>query len=202
MIKVLKQWGLEPKILDTIRRLYANTSAQVRKGKLLTEEFRTTGGVIQGCPLSPHLFNLYLEWVMRVALGNYEGGIEIGGIKISNLRYADDIVLVAESKEELQRVVRLLEEQCIKYGLVINKDKTKSMKIGRQREVLDIQLTEGEVEQVSEFKYLGVYFTEDGKMERAIQDRISTGQKAFGRQGRIWKYRNISRKLKVRLEPK
>ena len=50
MIEVLKQWGLEPKILEMIERLYANTTAQVRKGKLLTKEFRTTGGVIQGCP--------------------------------------------------------------------------------------------------------------------------------------------------------
>ena len=160
---------------------------------------RTTDGVIQGCPLSPHLFNLYLEWVIRMALANYEGGIDIGGTKISSMRYADDIVLVAESKEELQRMVELVEEQCNRYELVINRDKTKSMKIGRQREVLNIQLLEGEVEQVREFKYLGVYFTEDGKMERAVQDRISAGQKAFGRLGRIWKDRNISRKLKIRL---
>ena len=199
MIEVLKQWGLEQKILETIRRLYENTSAQVRKGNLLTEEFKTSGGVIQGCPLSPHLFNLYLEWVIRLALEDYEGGIEIGGVKISNMRYADDIVLVAETREELQRMVELVEEQCSRYELVINRDKTKCMKIGREREALNIQLAGGEVEQVNEFKYLGVYFTEDGKMERTVQDRISMGQKAFGRLGRVWKDRNISRKLKIRL---
>ncbi|XP_068240218.1 craniofacial development protein 2-like [Palaemon carinicauda] len=110
MIRILKEWGLEPKILETIRRLYERKSIRVRKGKCSIEEFITTGGVILGCPLSPHLFNLYLEWVMRMALGDYEGGIDIGGTKISNMRYAFDMVLLAETKEELQRVLRMMEE--------------------------------------------------------------------------------------------
>ena len=85
----------------------------------------------------------------------------------------------------------------IKY--VINSLKTKSMKIGRQNEVLNIQTSERPIEQVEEFKYLGVTFTSQGETTKAIQERITLGQRAYGRLKRVWNDRHISQELKIRL---
>ena len=149
--------------------------------------------------MSPHLFNLFLEWIVARALRDYQGGVEIGGIKITNLRYADDIVFLSESREDLQWMMDRLEEQCARYQMVINVDKTKSMKIGRQEEQLHISLRGGVIEQVDEFKYLGVYFSSKGGTERSIRERIAMGHRAFGRLKNVWKDRNISTTLKIRL---
>ena len=81
----------------------------------------------------------------------------------------------------------------------INSLKAKSMKIGRQNEVLNIQTSEGPIEQVEEFKYLGVTFTSQEETTKAIQERITLGQRAFGRLKRVWNDRHISQKLKIRL---
>ena len=199
MLKSLEKWNIDPDIIEAINNIYSNTTARVKKGPITTDNFTTTGGVIQGCPLSPHLFNLFLEWVLRTALEENEGGIILGGIRITNLRYADDIVILAETKEDLQRMLGRLEDQCQRYGLVINREKTKSMKIGRHEEDLNIRLSGGEVEQVKDFKYLGVYFTSKGGTEKAVKERIAMGQRAFGRLKKIWQDRNITTKLKIKL---
>ena len=114
MIEVMNFLGFEENLKRTIKKLYENTTAKIRKDSIISENFETASGVIQGCPLSPHLFNIYLEWIMEMALADQEGGIAVNGTKITNLRYADDIVLLAESKEELQNMTTKIEEQCIR----------------------------------------------------------------------------------------
>src|SRR6218665_3541746 len=83
------------------------------KGKVagtMSTEFRVRRGVRQGCVLSPTLFNIVAEMVMRETLEGYEGGVQIGGRRITNLRYADDIILKANTVEELQTLTRRLNE--------------------------------------------------------------------------------------------
>src|SRR6218665_664115 len=77
--------------------------------------------------LSPTLFNIVAEMVMRETLEGYEGGVQIGGRRITNLRYADDIILIANTAEELQTLTRRLNEADRKVGLEINKSKTQVM---------------------------------------------------------------------------
>ncbi len=136
MVRVLEQWGLETDITNTVSRLYGNTTSRVKKGNITTNNFPTTGGVIKGYPLSPHIFNLYLEWVVRTALDEMQEGIKIGGLTINNMKYADDIEIMGESRQELQRMVDVLGEQYSRYKLNINAEKKKFMKIGIQRENL------------------------------------------------------------------
>ena len=152
MIRVMRGCGFQEELLNTLEELYRNTTARVRKADIVTENFETTRGVIQGCPLSPHLFNLYLERVMLEALEGEEAGVEIVGIRINYLRYADDIVVIAETVEDLQRMVGRIEEQCRRYRLIINRNKTKSLKIGREITNMYICFNTGEVEQDNSFK--------------------------------------------------
>ena len=98
--KILKEMGIPENLTCLLRNLYAGQEALVRTGHGTTDWFQIGKGVRQGCILSPCLFNLYAEYIMRNAgLEEAQAGIKIAGRNINNLRYADDTILVEESKE-------------------------------------------------------------------------------------------------------
>ena len=89
-----------------LRNLYAGQEATVRTGHETTDCFQIGKGVCQGCILSPCLFNLHAEYIMRNArLDEAQAGIKIAGTNIKNLRHADDTTLMAESEEELKNLL-------------------------------------------------------------------------------------------------
>ena len=99
--KILKEMGIPDHLTCLLRNLYAGQEATVRTGHGTTDWFQTGKGVRQDCILSPGLFNLYAEYIMRNAgLDEEQTGIKIAGRNINNLRYADDTTLMAESEEE------------------------------------------------------------------------------------------------------
>ena len=94
--------GIPDHLICLLRNLYAGQEATVRIGHGTTDWFQIGKGVRQGCILSPSLFNLYAEYIMRNAgLEETQAGIKIAGRNINNLRHADDTTLIAESEEEL-----------------------------------------------------------------------------------------------------
>ena len=101
-----------------LRNLYAGQEATVRTGHGTTDWFQRGKGVRQGCILSPCLFNLYAEYIMRNAgLEEAQAGIKIGRRNINNLRYSDDTTLMAESEEELKGLLMKVKEESEKVGL-------------------------------------------------------------------------------------
>ena len=101
--KILKEMGLPDHLTFLLRNLYAGQEATVRTGHGTTDWFQIGKGVCQGCIFSTCLFNLYAEYIMRNAgLEKAQDGIKIAGRNINNLRYADDITLMAKSEEELK----------------------------------------------------------------------------------------------------
>ena len=138
---------------------------QVRKQQVELDMEQQTGfqigkGVCQGCILSPCLFNLYAEDIMRNAgLEEAQAGISTARRNISILRYADDTILTAESEEELKSLLMKVKEESEKDGLKLNIQKTKTMATG----LISSWLTDGEtVETVADFIFLGSKITEDG----------------------------------------
>ena len=104
--KILKEMGIPDHLTCLLRNLYASQEATVRTGHGRTDWFQIGKGVHQGCILSPCLFNFYAEYIMRNSgLEEAKAGIKIAGRKINNLRYVDDILLIAESKEELKNLL-------------------------------------------------------------------------------------------------
>ena len=102
MWKILKEMGIPGHLICLLRNLYAGQEATVRTRHGTTDWLQIEKGVRQGYILSPCLFNLYAEYIMRNAgLDEAQAGIKIAGININNLRYADDTTLMAESKEPL-----------------------------------------------------------------------------------------------------
>ena len=105
MWKILKEMGIPDHLTCLLRNLYAGQEATVRTGHGTTAWFQIGNGVRQGCILSPCLFNLYAEYIMRNSVEEAQAGIKIPGRNINNLRYADDTTLMAESEEELKSLV-------------------------------------------------------------------------------------------------
>ena len=115
--KILKEMGILDHLTCLLRNLYADQEATVRNGHGTTHWFQLGKGVHQGCILSPCLFNLYAEYIMRNnGLEKAQAGIRIGGRNINNLRYADDTTLMAESEEELQSLLMKVKVESEKVG--------------------------------------------------------------------------------------
>ena len=114
-----------------LRNLCAGHEARVRTGHGTTDWFQIRKGVSQGCILSPYLFNYYAEYIIRKAgLEEAQSGIKIARRNINNLRYADDTTIMAESKEELKRLLMKVKEESEKVDLKLNIQKTKIMASG------------------------------------------------------------------------
>ena len=103
--KILQEMGIPDHLTCLLQNLYAGQEATVRTGHGTTDWFQIDQGVHQGCILSPCLFNLYAEYIMRNAVDEAQAGIKIARRNISNLRYADDITHMAESEVELKSLL-------------------------------------------------------------------------------------------------
>ena len=129
--EILKEMGIPDRLTCLLRNLYAGQEATARTGHGTTDWFQIGKGVHQGCILSPCLFNFYSEYIMRNAgLEETQAGIKIARRNISNLRYEDDITLMAESEEELKSIFIKVKEESEKVGLILNIQKTKIMASG------------------------------------------------------------------------
>ena len=119
--KILKEMGIADHLTYLLRNLYAGQEATVRTGYGTTDWFQIAKGVRQGCILSPYLFKLYAEYIMRNAgLEEAQAGIKITGRYFNNLRYADDTTFMAESEEELKSLFTKVKQESENAGLKLN----------------------------------------------------------------------------------
>ena len=120
--------GIPDHLTCLLRNLYAGQEATVRTGHGTTDWFQIGKGVHKDCIVSPCLFNLYAEYIMRSSgLEEAQAGIKIARRNINNLRYADDTTLMAESEKELKSFLIKVKEESEKVGLKLNIQKTKIM---------------------------------------------------------------------------
>ena len=149
--------------------------------------------------MSPDLFNIYSEMILR-NLENYPG-VKINGENINNIRYADDTVLIADSEENLQRLLDITIEKSEEMGLTLNVKKTECMVISKKAIVpsCNLQSRGQQIKLVKKFKYLGYMITSDGKCITEIKKRIATAKDAFQKLSLILKNRNISMTTKFRV---
>ena len=129
--KILTEMGIPDHLTCLLRNLFAGHEATVRTRHGTTDWFQIGKGVCQGCILSPCLFNLYVEYIMRNAgLDEAQAGIKTARRNINNLRYADDTTLMAESEEELKSLLMKVKEKSEKVGWKLDIQKTKIMASG------------------------------------------------------------------------
>lgn len=197
--KILDRMGVPEHLSMAIRNLYQHNTATVKVNKTTSKTFKTQAGTRQGCILSPLLFNIYTEYIMRKVLEGWEGGITIGGRKISNLRYADDTLILAATEEELRAIMEKLERVSRAYGLEINAAKTKVMIIDRQNENQPSVTRIAGYDVVQKFNYLGSVVSNTGGSSDEVKRRLAMARTQTVKLSKIWKDRTISKATKIRL---
>ena len=180
-----------------LKNLYAGQEATVRTGHGTTDWLQIRKGVYQVCILSPYLFNLYAEYIMRNAeLEEAQAGIKIAGRNINNLRYADDTILMAESEEELKSLLMKVKEESEKVGFKLSIQKTKIMASGP----INLWQIDGKtVETVVDFIFLGTEITSDGDCSHEIKIHLLLERKVMTNLDSILKSRDIPLPIKFHL---
>ena len=182
---VLQAYGIDDKLLRAIASLYADCKCCVRINGQLSELFDVNCGLKQGCVLSPLLFIVYMDNIIKKTVlsdEHSEHGIVFKHWRrcITNLLFADDIVLTAESEQGLQVMVSSLNKACLEAGMKINVSKSEVLVAARNPVKCAILCGTKFLEQVDEFKYLGVLFTSTGKIETEIETRVRKAGQMLG----------------------
>ena len=169
-------------------------SVTVRTGHGTTDWLQIGKGVRQGCILSPCLFNLYAEYIMRNDGLEAQAGIKIARRNINNLRYVNDTPLKAESEVELKSLLMKVKEESEKVGLKLNIQKTKIMASGS---IISWEIDGETVETVAEFIFLGSKITADGDYSHEIKRCLLLGRKVITNLESILKIRDITLATKI-----
>ena len=162
------------------------------------EWFRTTVRVRQGCLLSPTLFNIFLNWIMSDALEKHDRKVSIGGRNITNLRFADDIDVLAEEEQELEALVESLDKTCTRDKLEISAKKTKLMTNSANGIQREIKVKGQKLGTVTSFKCFGAVVSDDASKPE-IHSRIAQATAALTKLKPIWRGNNVSLGSKVKL---
>lgn len=186
--------GVPDKIINIIKCMYDGSCCRVLHEKQLSESFPTVSGVKQGCALSPLLFITALD----IAFETYNRcGINWKMTqKLGDLSYADDVVLISNSYNELQTRLSNTTNDCLKLGLQVNIKKTKSMRINVINNT-EFKIDGGQVDDVNKFEYLGSILTPDGGTTADIQRRISIATNTFAGMSRVWSNKALKRDTKI-----
>ena len=181
LFHVIRTAGVKYKDRRTVWKLYQEETAVVKKG-IHVKEACIRQGVRQGCSLSPVLFNAYIQAGLDEMSEQLRdrGGVKINGLKINMIRFADDIAILAESKEELTVMLELMDKTLnANYNMKINTGKTKILVISKHGTRVEIKMNGKKLENVKEFRYLGSLITCDGRCRNEINSRIAQAKAAF-----------------------
>lgn len=201
--KILEHFHIPQKLMELIKTTLNKTMVKVKVGNVLSREVQVNTGLRQGDTLSPIIFNLVLEKVIRMMNITPDEGVKLDGTSISILAYADDIVLLGNNINTVKSLCERLIIAARRVGLQINEEKTEYMEISRQRyrgQVEDfLKVGPYSFKNVSQFKYLGTMITKSNDMEYEILKRIQMGNKSYYAMGNLLKSRILSKTLKVQL---
>ena len=179
--KLIKQ-GVRGKMLDIMMSMYSIVKSQVKHNSTISDAFISNIGVRQGECLSPFLFSIYLNDLEEEITSNGANGVDIGMMKLFLLLYADDIVLFANTPDELQHLLDILKDYCARNRLTVNTSKTKVVifrKGGRIPTDLTFKYYGDVIEIVSKFSYLGIVFTSGGSCHETQKTLAGQSLKAI-----------------------
>ena len=195
LMVMLNDIKIDSKDLRVIQDLYWRQQAAIK----IDKDVEIKRGVRQGCVLSPDLFLLYSEINMR-EIKDIDG-IKVNGENISNVRYADDTALIADSESKLQHIVDRIVSTSDRFGLSLNVKKTFCMVISKKKESPKCHLVvdEQSIKQVKQFSYLGSILTSNGRCDTEIKQRIRMAKKSFRDQMNMLANRKIKLDTRKRI---
>ncbi|KAK3555566.1 hypothetical protein QTP86_022023 [Hemibagrus guttatus] len=168
--EVLWEYGVRGPLLRAVRSLYNQSRSLVCIASCKSDLFPVHVGLRQGCPLSPVLFIVFMDRISRRSQGLE--GIRFGDHRISSLIFADDVVLLAPSSLDLQHALGRFAAECEAAGMRVSTSKSEAMVLDRKKVACTLQVGGEVLPQVEEFKYLGVLFTSEGRMDHEIDRQI------------------------------
>ncbi|KAL4084268.1 hypothetical protein QTP88_028093 [Uroleucon formosanum] len=200
LINIMKEFSFPKKLVNLVEATLKYTEIEVKAANRASEPIRVTTGLRQGDALSPVLFNLVLEKVIREA--NITGGFPVGQTTVDLLAYADDIAILGNSVEEVKSSCRKLMKTAGKVGLQINDEKTEYILVNsevnyRQGEIMEVD--NHSFKRVSHFNYLGSILTNDNNIKVEIDTRLKKGNNCYYGLGKVLSAKAVSKNLKVQI---
>lgn len=207
--KALRLYGVHTKIIALLEDLHDGTHAAVRLGGQVGPSFRVVAGVRQGCVIAPTLFNVMIDLVIRRALARMPedcgirfrmrgSGATDTHERIVLLMYADDVVLMSSSVDQLVCMLKVMDQVACEFGMKINASKTKIQVQSTQKAVVPrVYISSGVVDLESLFRYLGSLIGQDCSMDKEIEVRRARTVGAFESFSRIWDNRKLGMKQKM-----
>ena len=204
---VLRLYGIGGRLLKGVKSFYVNSRACVRVGNSVSDWFPVRVGLRQGCVMSPWLFNVYMDGVVREVnarmLGRGLGLVGADGREwnLNQLLFADDTALVADSEVRLRQLVEEFGRVCSRRKLRVNESKSKVMRCTRRIDGrrINVALNGKLLEEVECFKYLGSHVAGDGGVEEEVKFRMKEVGKVCGGMKRIFKCRSLGMNAKRKL---
>ena len=197
--KLLRHYGIPPKIVTLIQKMYDGTSCKVLHEGRLTDSFQIKTGVRQGCLLSPFLFILAVDWLMKESTSGSRNGIQWTlWTQVDDLDFADDIALVSHNHSQMQDKTSTVNQLSGSIGLRIHPGKSKMLKI-KTEDIQAITVGGKPLEVVENFTYLGSVIDHSGGTAADVRSRVAQARTAFKTLDKIWRDRTISTKTKIRL---
>ena len=204
MWSVLRLYGVGGRLLEAVKSMYNGSKACVRVGNEMSDWFTVRVGLRQGCVMSPWLFNLYIDGVVREVNARVLGcGLEMTdgndhAWQLNQLLFADDTVIVADSEEKLCQLVNEFGRVCKRRKLRVNVGKSKVMRCTNREDGNRLNVTlDGEMlEEVGQFKYLGSVIAADSGVEADVRHRVNEGCKVLGAMKGLMKNRGLGMDVK------
>ena len=196
LFTIMSEFGIPKKLVRMAAVCLEGARSRVSVGGQHSDAFAVNSGLRQGDGLSPLLFNLVLEWVVR-AIENIPGGVNFGG-PIKNLGYADDLDLMGESREEVRRFCSQLLVTARRVGLEVNAEKTEYLVLSRlRRDDAPLEVDGLRFNNVTEFRYLGSTVTHVNDMTYEVNARIQSGDRCLHSLTPLFRSKSLSRRSKL-----
>jgi hypothetical protein len=197
--QLLRHYGIPPKLSRLIENSYEGMACRVVHRGKLTRRFNVRTGVRQGCLLSPFLFLLAIDWIMKTTTDGTRNGIQWTlWSQLDDLDFADDLAMLSHTRQQMQDKTTKLTDTSAQVGLDIHELKTQILKIN-STSTDPVTLKGNNLDEVSSFTYLGSVINQQGGTDEDVKSRIGKARAAFTTLKNIWKSQQISTKTKIRL---
>ncbi|KAK7107318.1 hypothetical protein V1264_015265 [Littorina saxatilis] len=197
--KLLRHYGVPEKITNIIKKSYEKMTCRIVHGRQLTDAFEVRTGVRQGCLLSPFLFLLAIDWVMKTSTDQKRNGIQWTlWTQLDDLDFADDLALLSHTQQQMQEKTGIVADNSASLGLHINRGKSKVFKTNAPNNT-PITVEGSALEEVDSFTYLGSILDKQGGTDADVKTRIGKARAAFHQLKKIWGSSEVSITTKIRV---
>ena len=198
--QVLESYGIQEGLLRAIQSMYLGSQAWVRTSGKVSGWFPITQGVRQGCVMSPWLFNVFMDGIMRETKEKLQGGVQLTTTNLQLILFADDIVMVTGKEEDMQTNLGEMKKVMDKWGMKMHLGKTKVMMVSRTEEDCNLNIEGEDIETVKKLKYLGVMVSSDGLCDEEIEQHVGAAAKVVGAMRKeVLERRELLKKTKLRV---